>query len=260
MFIYGFSIFSVASHVGLPVMAVIVFAETGCGIPVAPGEIAVVSAGINASNGQYSVVAVIIVAAAAAIIGDNVGYTIGLFGGRRLLERPGPFLRQRTKALKLADPFFEKHGSKAVFYGRWLPFLRVFASWFAGGTRMPWRTFVIWNAAGGITWAISISVLGYTLGSTAKTVVNDIGVYGLILMVISAGIAYVLHKRHQRQVLTELGGEGTPPAPTQATAAAPIPAPAQATVLRPRPAPDEATKARPQPAFRDQPPTAPPTV
>jgi membrane protein DedA with SNARE-associated domain len=258
--VVGFSIFSVAAHVGLPLIFVIVMVETGCGIPVAPGEIAVVSGGIEASQHQLNLAAVIVVAATAAIVGDNIGYVIGRQGGRRLLVAPGPFVRQRRRAVQLGDPFFEKHGPKAVFYGRWLPILRVFASWFAGATRMPWPKFAAWNAAGGILWAISIAVLGYTLGATAKTVVNDIGAYGLILMALGIGTAFVLHKRHQRRVLDEIAPAAVVPSPAQATVASAVVAPAQQTVLTPRPQADQATVIRERPPTQDQPPTFPPTT
>jgi membrane-associated protein len=253
---FGFSIFTVAAHIGLPVIFVIVMIETGCGIPVAPGEIAIVSGGIEASQHQLNLIAVIVVAAAAAIIGDNIGYVIGRQGGRRLLEAPGPFSRQRRRAVQLGDPFFARHGSKAVFYGRWLPILRVFASWFAGATRMPWSKFVLWNALGGITWAATVAVLGYTLGATAKTVVNDVGAYGLILMALGIATAYMLHRRHQRRVLDELAAEPVAAGP-EATVISQVIAPAQATVLSPLAEPVEATVIRQWPQRQDRPPPSP---
>ncbi len=81
------SIFTVAAGIGYPLIFLIVVIETGCGVPIAPGEIAVVTGGIAASSGRLNIVAVIAVAAAGAIIGDNIGYVIGRNGGRKLLER-----------------------------------------------------------------------------------------------------------------------------------------------------------------------------
>lgn len=216
------SIFTVTQNISIGLIFLIVMLETGCGIPFAPGEIAVVSGGIEANNGHLPLIGVILFAAAGAIVGDNIGYLIGRKGGRRLLEAPGPLASKRHRAIEVADPFFERHGSKAVFYGRWLPFLRVFASWFAGGAKMPWRKFVLWNAAGGITWAVSIALLGYTLGATAKTVMDDLGIYGLIAMIIAGATLYVLHRRHQAHVLDDLSEAGAAKlavtgAPTQPT-------------------------------------------
>src|SRR5438034_2263252 len=131
---FAASVFSVAEDIGYPLIFLIVMLETGCGIPFAPGEIATITGGIAASDDRLQLGWVIVIAAAGAIIGDNIGYVIGRVGGRRLLEHPrGPFARQRRAVLGVADPFFERHGGKAVFWGRWLPMLRVYASWMAGG-------------------------------------------------------------------------------------------------------------------------------
>jgi membrane protein DedA with SNARE-associated domain len=197
------SIFTVANNIGIPLIFLIVVIETGCGIPVAPGEIAVVTGGILASQNKYPVEAVIVTAAAAAIIGDNIGYAIGRGGGRAVLEKPGPFLRQRRYALETADPFFERHGAKAVFIGRWLPILRVYASWMAGGAKMRWRTFFFWNAAGGICWAISVALFGYFVGASAKSLMHKIGVFGIIVVALGAVVGVLMTRRlHRRQVDT----------------------------------------------------------
>jgi membrane protein DedA with SNARE-associated domain len=194
---------------------VIVVLETGCGIPVAPGEIAVLTGAIAASDGKLDIVAVIAVGASAAIIGDNIGYVIGRKGGRALLERPGPFLRQRLTVMGMADWFFDRHGPKTVFIGRWLPILRVYASWMAGASRMPWRTFAVWNAAGGVAWALSIGLFGYFVGAGAKKAVEQLGVYGIALVVAGAGFAFVIMRRQhahfkaqaEERAATMSGGE-----------------------------------------------------
>ena len=146
------TVLDVAADIGYPLIFVIVLLETGCGIPFAPGELATVSGAIAAADGKLQIGWVIAVAAAGAIVGDNIGYMIGRLGGRRLLERPGLFAKQRHTVLNIADPFFEHHGPKTVFIGRWLPFLRVYASWLAGASRMRWPVFLFWNASGGIVW------------------------------------------------------------------------------------------------------------
>src|SRR6202042_1843171 len=125
--------------------------ESG-GLPV-PGETGLITAAVLASQGNLKIVPVIVLAAAGAIVGDNIGYVIGRKGGRWLLERPGAFHRQRLEVLRIGEPFFAAHGPKAVFFGRFLLGLRVWASWLAGATRMHWREFALWNALGGITWA-----------------------------------------------------------------------------------------------------------
>ncbi len=132
---------------GYPLLFLVVMAESG-GVPV-PGETGLITAGILSSSGKLQIEFVIAIAAAAAIIGDNIGYLIGRKGGRWVLERPGAFERQRREVLLIGEPFFDKHGPKAVFFGRFILGLRVWASWLAGATRMHWRSFALWNALGG---------------------------------------------------------------------------------------------------------------
>src|SRR6476646_9750817 len=153
------------------------------GVPI-PGETALITAAILASRGKLQIEAVIALAAAAAIVGDNIGYLIGRKGGRWLLERPGAFHRQRQDVLRVGEPFFERHGPKAVFFGRFLLGLRVWASWLAGATRMHWRSFVLWNALGGIAWAITIGLIAYFLGHSASNAIETFGIFGLVAAVI----------------------------------------------------------------------------
>jgi membrane protein DedA with SNARE-associated domain len=212
------SVFSVAEDIGYPLIFLIVMLETGCGIPFAPGEIATLTGGIAASDGRLEIGWVIVIAAAGAIVGDNIGYVIGRMGGRRLLEHPrGPFARQRRSVLGVADPFFERHGGKAVFWGRWLPVLRVYASWMAGASKMPWRTFVLWNAAGGICWATTMGLAGYFGGRGAKKAFESFGAYGLLVIPIGLIVAYLVHRAYQRRLARSLGVEGqadgAPPGP-----------------------------------------------
>lgn len=203
------SIFSVATNIGLPLIFVIVVLETGCGIPVAPGELAVLTGAIAAASGKLNIEAVIVVGAVAAIIGDNIGYVVGKRGGRWLLERPGLFYRQRQKVLGMADWFFERHGPKAVFIGRWLPVLRVYASWLAGGSEMPWRKFAFWNALGGVTWATSIGLFGYFVGDSAKKVLHQVGVFGIFIVLIGVVVAVLVMRRQSRRFESAQGAELT---------------------------------------------------
>jgi len=203
------SIFSVATNIGLPLIFVIVVMETGCGIPVAPGELAVLTGAIAAASGKLNIVAVIVVGAVAAIIGDNIGYVVGKRGGRWLLERPGLFYRQRHKVLGMADWFFDRHGPKAVFIGRWLPVLRVYASWLAGGSEMPWRKFAFWNALGGIAWATSIGLFGYFVGDSAKKVLHQVGVFGIFIVLVGVVVAVVVMRRQSRRFESAPGAEVT---------------------------------------------------
>src|SRR6516165_8299337 len=170
---------------GYPLLFVLVMAETS-GVPV-PGETALITGGVLASQGKLEIAVVIPIAAAAAIVGDNIGYAIGRKGGRWLLERPGAFRSQRQEVLRVGEPFFARHGPKAVFFGRFLLGLRVWASWLAGATRMRWRSFLFWNACGGIVWATTIGLIAYFLGHSAKRAIEAFGVFGLAAVIAAVG-------------------------------------------------------------------------
>ena len=185
------------SHVGYPLLYLMVMAESA-GFLV-PGETALITAAVLASQGKLEIELVIALAATAAIVGDNIGYVIGRKGGRWVLERPGRFYRQRQEVLRIGEPFFERHGSKAVFFGRFLLGLRVWASWLAGITRMHWRSFVLWNALGGICWATSVGLIAYFLGHSAGNAIKTFGLYGLVAALVGISSALWLHRRQRRR-------------------------------------------------------------
>ncbi len=182
---------------GYPLVLVIVMSESS-GLPV-PGETALITGAVLASQGKLQIELVIGLAAVGAIVGDNIGYLIGRKGGRWLLERPGMFERQRGEVLTIGEPFFERHGSKAVFFGRFLLGLRVWASWLAGATRMHWRSFVLWNALGGITWACAIGLIAYFLGHSASNAIEAFGLYGLAAALFAIITTVIAHRRHRRR-------------------------------------------------------------
>jgi membrane protein DedA with SNARE-associated domain len=181
---------------GYPILFLLVMAESG-GVPV-PGETAVIVGGVLASQGKLHIELVIATAAVAAIVGDNIGYQIGRKGGRWLLERPGPFYRQRLMVVAMGEPFFARHGPKAVFFGRFILGLRTWASWLAGANHMRWRTFFLWNALGGICWATGVGLIAYFVGQSASNAITTFGIYGLVAVVLALGGVLVLHLRHRR--------------------------------------------------------------
>jgi uncharacterized protein (TIGR03382 family) len=190
------SLVSVARDVGYPLLFGLVAIET-MGIPV-PGETAIFTAGILASRDQLQIELVIAVAAAAAIVGDNVGFAIGRRVGRRLLLAPGPLERHRRRVIEVGEPFFQRHGPKAVFLGRWVTGLRITSAWLAGVNRMSWPTFLFWNALGGICWAASVSLVAYYLGRGAERIVNAAGLGGAIVVVVGALLVWLVLRRRDR--------------------------------------------------------------
>src|ERR1039458_3427760 len=161
---------------GYPLLFVLVMAESS-GVPI-PGETALITAAVLASGGKLKIEPLTPLAAPAAPVGGTLAYLRGRKGGRWLLERPGRFQRQRLDVLETGEPFFERHGPKAVFFGRFILGLRVWASWLAGATRMRWRSFFLWNALGGICWASAIGLLAYFLGHSAGKAIEAFGIQG----------------------------------------------------------------------------------
>ena len=139
-----------------------------------PGETALVAAGVLASQGHLQIRYVILVAAVAAILGDNVGYWIGRTGGRRIAVRV-PWL---ARFLPPAEQFFRRHGGKAVLLARFLAGLRVTGAWMAGISHMKWWRFFGWNALGGIVWATAVALVAYYFGRAAGDAISRYGLYG----------------------------------------------------------------------------------
>ena len=166
------------------------------GVPL-PGETALITAGILASQEKLDIALVIAVAATAAIIGDNFGYLLGRKGARELLQRPGRLEERRRDLLQRGEAYFARHGGKTVFFGRWLPVLRITAAWLAGAHHMAWPKFLAWNAAGGIAWAVSIGLLAYLAGHTAEAILHDAGyvALGALLVIVVAVSSWALWRR-----------------------------------------------------------------
>jgi membrane-associated protein len=187
----------IPEHVGYAAVAVFVGVEAS-GVPV-PGETALIAAAVLASQGELSIEIVIAIAAAAAIVGDNVGYLLGRRFGRRLMMRPGRTKVRRQIALARGEQLFDRHGPKAVFLGRWIALLRIWAAWLAGMAHMPWRSFLLWNALGGIGWALFFGLLGYWGGEATAELVARAGVGAAVVVVVAALAAWVtLHRRRRR--------------------------------------------------------------
>ncbi|HLH81741.1 MAG TPA: DedA family protein [Trebonia sp.] len=140
-------------------------AAESLGVPL-PGETALIVAGTYAGTShRLNPWLIFAVAAAAAIIGDNIGYWIGDKGGYRLARRYGRKVRLDERKLKTARYLFDRHGVLVVFFGRFVSVLRTYAAFLAGTSRMRWRKFLPANAAGGIVWAGIYTALSYLAGN-----------------------------------------------------------------------------------------------
>jgi membrane protein DedA with SNARE-associated domain len=180
-------------------LAVIVGLES-FGVPL-PGETALIACAVLASQGSLSIAAVIAVAAAAAIIGDNLGYWVARKGGRPLLERNRFTRSYAERYLPRAERLFARHGGKAVFFGRFISVLRVAAAWVAGLSHMQWSRFLLWNAAGAICWATLVGLIVYYLGDSAANAIGKYGLYAAGGALVVAALGYVVLKRLERRVI-----------------------------------------------------------
>jgi membrane protein DedA with SNARE-associated domain len=188
---------NVPANLGYPLLFVLVGAESA-GL-LLPGETSLILAGALAAQGQLSLPLVIAVAAAAAILGDNIGYLIGRRGLRPLLNRRGRWSSRRQRLIKQGEAFFQRYGAPAVFIGRWLPGLRMVAAWLAGAEHMPWRRFLLWNALGGIAWAATIGTAAYLIGRSASGALGAIGFVGLALVAIGFLVRRILARKQGRR-------------------------------------------------------------
>jgi membrane protein DedA with SNARE-associated domain len=176
------------------------------GVPV-PGETMLLAAASLASGGRLSIVLVAVVASGAAVVGDNIGFAIGRAGGRPLLERFGRWILVTPERLDAVDRFFDRRGPVAVVAARFVPALRVVGALGAGASRMPWRSFLAFNAVGAVAWATVVSALGY-FGTDAIAVAlpwlraAHAGAWGLLVITAVALAAHavyeVLHVRRLR--------------------------------------------------------------
>ena len=167
---------SLLTSVGLGLLFVLIMLESA-GIPL-PGETALIAAGLLAAKGRYEIWEVIVIAATAAIIGDNLGYWAARRYGLRVVERWPRLKKYSDRALPQAERFFKAHGGKTVFIARFVAILRFTAALLAGATRMHWWKFFFWNAAGGICWATGVGLLAYYGGKAAAEAFDTYGLVG----------------------------------------------------------------------------------
>jgi membrane protein DedA with SNARE-associated domain len=166
------------------------------GIPV-PGETALIVAGTYAGHThRLNPWIIFLVASAAAIIGDNIGFWIGDKGGYRLARRYGHLVRLDEHKLKIARYVFDIHGPKVVFFGRFVSILRTYAAFLAGTSRMRWRRFLVANAAGGIVWAGIYTLAAYFAGNALQRASSTIVliIVGVAVLVV-AGVIFVVRRQ-----------------------------------------------------------------
>jgi membrane-associated protein len=170
------------------------------GIP-SPGETALVAAAVLASQGKLHIWLVIVIGVSSAIAGDNIGYLLGRRFGRNVFTASGPLMHHRMRAIRAGEEFFERHGPKAVFVGRWIALVRFATAWLAGINRMPVRQFIFWNALGGISWGVTYGLVGYYGGQAAASVLAEAGIIGFAVLLVLPLVIYLIVKRRERRTL-----------------------------------------------------------
>jgi membrane protein DedA with SNARE-associated domain len=191
----GIDLGAVSPIAAYGVLFALIAIESG-GIPL-PGESALAIAGIAAARGHLSIVIVIAVAAGAAIVGDNAGFLAGRRYGKRIWLWGRVWRKRRERWLEEANGFIDEWGTTAVVVGRWVTVARYTVAWLAGINRMSWRRFFLANAAGGISWAVTIGLAAYWLGTVAKTGFEAFGAIGLVLLLVALA-GHRLWRRRRR--------------------------------------------------------------
>jgi membrane protein DedA with SNARE-associated domain len=167
------------------------------GIPL-PGETTLIAAVLVAgTTHDLNVWLVIAAAAGGAILGDNVGFWIGREFGFRLLVRYGRYVNLTDRRIKLGQFLFLHHGGKVVFFGRFVAILRALAAILAGANCMPWPSFLVFNASGGIVWAIVYGLGAYYLGEKIEQFASPVAIAIGIIVIACVVVSAVFIKRHE---------------------------------------------------------------
>jgi len=188
----------VAQYGYLAVLVIVGLESTG--VPL-PGETTLVAAALYAgATHNLNIVGVVIAAAVGAILGDNLGYLIGHWGGYRLLIRYGRYIRLSEKRIKIARYLFLRYGGEVVFFGRFTAILRAYAAFLAGTTRMPWRRFLFFNAAGGIAWATIYGGGAYLLGRQIERLSGPFEIVFAAAAVIAIVVGALIIRRQEERL------------------------------------------------------------
>jgi len=172
------------------------------GVPV-PGETILIAAAVYAGAGRLSIVAVGLIAVLAAVVGDNIGYAIGFFGGRALVLRFGRYVMLTSERLDKAEGFFARYGSIVVTGARFIAGLRQANGIVAGTIRMAWPRFLAFNALGAALWVGVWTAVGYLAGGHITAIYNAVSRYSLYLLIaLAVAVAALIIRaevRHHRR-------------------------------------------------------------
>lgn len=184
-------------HWGYAAVAFLLFVED-FGVP-APGETVLIAASVYAGAGRLNIFAVAVIAFFAAMLGDNVGYAIGHFGGRALVLRYGRYVFLTEERLDKAETFFNRHGGKIVTVARFIEGLRQANGIIAGITGMRWLKFLMFNALGAALWVATWTSVGYFAGNHITGIYDTVNRYALYFLGAAVVLVAALVVRHRRR-------------------------------------------------------------
>src|SRR5208337_3078543 len=168
------------------------------GIPV-PGESALLLASFLAySEQQLHLGWIIVVATCAATLGDNLGYAIGHYGGRPLLDRYQSVFRISPATLQRGEQMFARYGAATIFFARFIFGMRVFAGPLAGVLRMRWRAFVVFNFLGAAVWVTVIASAGYLFGQHWRRLARVVQRFDIAILIVAVAVILFLWWRYRR--------------------------------------------------------------
>jgi membrane protein DedA with SNARE-associated domain len=172
-----------------------------------PGESLVLASGFFAHQGILEVAPVMIAAGLGAVTGDNIGFFLGSWLGREWLLRRGSRFGLRRRGLARVEGFFQRQGPKAVFFGRFVGFARALIPFVAGASKMPYRKFVLYDAAGAVLWTVAFVTIGYIVGASWQVAEQWISRSGLILaaIVLLGGSVLWIRRRRRNQASQAVG-------------------------------------------------------
>ena len=184
------------ANYGIWVVVGLVFLETAGGFFV-PGETAFIVASALAGRGHGNIGWLIGGTIVAAVLGTTAGYALGRVFGRELLSRSARIDRLVRSPLERSQQLFARHGAKALYFGRFIPFVRATLGWMAGIVDMPWRRFLLWNVAGSASWAGAIGVASYYVGDAVERGVT-VGAAAIVAVVLAFAGLHLLRRRLER--------------------------------------------------------------
>ena len=196
---------SVPPAVAYALIGLLVFGEAAFFVGfVLPGEAAVLFGGFLASRGHLDIVTLVVLVVVCAILGDTVGYEVGKHVGPRVLRLR--IFSKHEDRIRDAQDLLRRRGGPAVFLGRWTAFFRAVMPGIAGLSHMRYRTFLLWNAVGGIAWGVTFSLVGYFAGASYEKVASSIGKGSAVVvavLVIAAIVVWRVRRRRQRDESAE---------------------------------------------------------